>query len=66
MVGPEEVFIKHVRCLLKPVSSVWESDTSKPLCSDEEVLRPEPQHGGMPVCPASTVQEVRARHSIAP
>ncbi|CAK0784444.1 hypothetical protein CVIRNUC_007648 [Coccomyxa viridis] len=66
MVGPEAVLIKHVRCLLKPVSSVWESDTSKPLCSDEEVLRPNPQYGGMPVCPASTVQEVRARHSVAP
>ena len=66
MVGPEAVFTKHVRCLLRVNSSSWESDTSKPLCTDNEVLRPDPNWGGMPVCPTSTVREVRARHSIAP
>ena len=55
-----------MRCLLRPSLSSWESDTSKPLCTEEEVLRPDPKWGGVPVCPASTVQEVRARHGLAP
>ena len=61
MVSPEALFTKHVRCLLKPSSSAWEPDISKPLCSDEEVLNPSPHFGGVPVCPAGVVNEVRAR-----
>lgn len=62
--SPEVLFTKHVRCLIRAGLSSWETDTSKPLCSDEEVLHPDPRWGGVPVCPVGVVQDVRARYNI--
>jgi hypothetical protein len=64
LVPAEVLFTKHVRCLIRPELSSWETDTSKPLCSDKEVLHPEPKWGGVPVCPVSVVQDVRARYNV--
>ena len=64
LLPPEAIFTKHLRCLSKPGLTQWDPDTTRPLCSDEEVLRPDARWGGVPICPASVVQEVRARHNV--
>ena len=64
LLPPEAVFTRHVRCLARPGLSQWDPDTARPLCSDEEVLRPDPRWGGVPVCPLAVVQGVRARHNL--
>ena len=64
LASPEVLFTKHVRCLFRHGTSSWETDMSQPLCSDEEVLHPDPRWGGVPVCPVSVVQDVMARNNV--
>lgn len=62
---PELVFIKHLRCLIRVNTSDWETDLSKPLCSVEEIEKPDNRFGGVPVCPVHEIEEVRSGNRTA-
>ncbi|CAL8469521.1 g9062 [Coccomyxa elongata] len=57
---PEVIFIKHLRCLIRVNTSDWETDLSKPLCLVEDIEKPDTRFGGVPVCPAHEIEEVRS------
>ncbi len=59
LLPPEVVFIKHLRCSIRVNTSDWETDLSKPLCSVEDIVKPDNRFGGVPVCPLHEIEAVR-------
>lgn len=58
LLPPEQVFMKHLRCAIRVNSSDWETDLSKPVCSVEDITKPDNRFGGVPVCPLNEIEEV--------